>query len=412
MRLCFLSLEDITLPPGGIATYLNNICVYLAKAGHDIHVISRQIGEAPREYDYEGVHIHEVSAPGPTFFYAPLYFINARKKFLKLNRQNSFDLVHSDPPLMATLSLAGLKTPPVVETVHTTIRGLLYILTRSSILQTNLNEVLTILFAPILFALEKWQLRKADRVICVSQGLLEETIAQYPFLANKCVVIPNGIEFEKFRQVKKMEIDETRKSLGLTKNTQVILYLGRLMQQKRVLDLVYSLPKILAAQPDVKLLIIGRLNKNARILQETVKSLKLDDHVIMMDHVDYNHVQVFYALADVYALPSSYEGFPFTILEAMAAGTPVIAADIPGIREQIVHGESGLLHPVGDIGQIADGIIWLLKNKDKAKRISEKAGEFVRNNNTWEIIGSRTEDLFRSVIQNGQLKKREEDAHV
>jgi len=85
-------------------------------------------------------------------------------------------------------------------------------------------------------------------------------------------------------------------------------------------------------------------------------------------------------------------------LEAMAAGTPVVASNIPGIDEQIVSGETGLLHPVGNIGLIAQHIIQVLENPEFAAHISEAANRVVRQNYDWAVIGEQTERVLESVV--------------
>ena len=155
MRICFLSLEDIIVPPGGIATYLQNICGYLADKGHDVHVISRKFKETPFYENFNGIHIHRVKAPGPTVLYAPFFFLSSRKKLLELSRKLPFDLIHSDMPLMELLALWSLVHPPVIQTLHTTISGLLKVLTHAEILQVNVNELLTRLLSPFLYFFEK-----------------------------------------------------------------------------------------------------------------------------------------------------------------------------------------------------------------------------------------------------------------
>jgi glycosyltransferase involved in cell wall biosynthesis len=399
MRFCFISLEDIILPPGGIATYLQGICTWMASQGHEVHVISRKLGQMPSEETYMGVQIHRVSAPGPTFFYAPLFFLKSRIRYLRLASNVQINLIHSDIPLMGAVALLGLQTPPIVETVHATTKGLLFILGKFKPYQANLNENLTRLLSPILQYVERILLYHATKIISVSQGLYNEIISQNEDLAPKCVVIPNGIELHKFSNQKDENAEKTRKKLGVSSTDPIILYLGRLMATKRVSDLINAMPIILREIPNAKLIIVGKWNKNALELRKVIKELGLIQHIIMVDHIAYSEIQDYYGMASVYALPSSYEGFPFTIIEAMASGVPVIAAEIPGITEQITHKITGLLHPVGDVEAIASGVCQLLIDHSLASKLSTNAKKMVEEKFTWDVIGSKTEKLFIDVIE-------------
>jgi glycosyltransferase involved in cell wall biosynthesis len=387
------------VPPGGVATYLQNMCVYLAGRGHDIQVISRLFTDTPEYEEYKGVHIHRVRALGPAVLYAPFFLWASRKKYVALSQQAPFDLVHSDLPLMASLALAWLKHAPVVETEHTTIRGLLNILYQSPLLRSNFNEILTRLLAPILILLERYCLFKADKIISVSRGLRQELIEQYPALSARIVIIPNGIQFEKFAFQNSERLQALRAQIGIAADERIVLYLGRLMEQKRAIDLVYALPAILEIYPNVRLVIVGRKSHNARRIEEAISGLKLEAHVIMIDHVPYEHIQDYYGMADVYCLPSSYEGFPFTILEAMASGVPVVTTQIPGVIEQVTAGETGRLHPVADVAALAAAILAVFQQPDETKQMVVHAQEMVRQKYTWDVIGLQTETLFEDLVR-------------
>ncbi len=94
--------------------------------------------------------------------------------------------------------------------------------------------------------------------------------------------------------------------------------------------------------------------------------------------------------------------FPFTVLEAMAAGTPVVATDIPGIDEQITPSVTGLLHQVGDISQIARHILYVLENKDFAARIATAGRKLVQEKYDWSIIGAQTEVAFQQAAEESE----------
>jgi glycosyltransferase involved in cell wall biosynthesis len=116
--------------------------------------------------------------------------------------------------------------------------------------------------------------------------------------------------------------------------------------------------------------------------------------VRFVDHVPYADVPAHYAMAGVYALPSSYEGLPFAILEAMAMRTPVAATAIPGVDEQIRNEVTGLLHPVGDVEALAGNLTRLLKDEALAERLVAEAWNVVDERFSWRVLGRATEAVL------------------
>lgn len=402
MRICLFSQEDIVRPQGGIGTYVRNISIALAARGHDIHVIVRRRPGEPVRAVVSSVHLHRVDAPGPPVLYSPLYFRRAAERFRALCDEAPFDAVHGNLPLMSSWAVHG-NLPPVIETVHCTVREELRALHLTPLGQLNFNEVMTRILAPVIARRERKLLARARHVIAVSVGLQRELVAQEGVANERVEVIPNGIDIEHFATGRDKAV-ALRRSLGIGANERVILYLGRLVERKRAIDLVRALPALRNAVPQARLVMVGKRNANAKRIAHEAQRLGVAAHLIQLDHIDYQEVPAYYAMADVYALPSAYEGFPFTVIEAMAAGTPVVASDIPGIDEQITSGETGLLHPVGDVSAITAQLVRILHDRDLAERIGVAAMGRVRANFSWDIIGDRTEAAFRHMTLRSDIR--------
>lgn len=403
MKICLMSQEDVVKPQGGTGTYVRNISMVLAARGHEVHVITRRRDDAPAFEDVEDVQVHRVDAPGPPVLYSPLYFQQSRHKFKELSAAGRFDIVQGNMPMMSSWGLSGGHMPPIIETIHCTVREELKALSKTSMGRLNLNEVLAQALAGIWQSRERKLLDRASHVISVSEGLKRELMQQYGYRNDKIEVIPNGVDYVRFSKDASIDTSAVRDALGIDPNERVILYLGRLMERKRVIDLVQAMPMILQRIPNARLVVVGKRNSNAEYIEQTARELFLDTKVMLVDHVPYREVPSYYAMADVYALPSSYEGFPFTILEAMAAGTPVVASDIPGIDEQIVPFETGLLHPVGDIEMIASHIVRLLEGPSLAIKLSTAGKRLVEAKYDWDIIGELTEKAFERVVARSEM---------
>lgn len=399
MRLCFFCQEDVIAPQGGTGTYVRHVSRALAARGHDVHVIVRQVGHAPVNEMIEGVSVYRVPAPGPSVIYSPVFFRRARQKFLELHRQHPFTALHGNLPLLSSWGVRGPDIPPVIETVHCTVGEEMKAQARASLRNLNLNELIVRAIAPVWLSREKVLLKRASQVIAVSAGLKRELVEQNGCLPARVTVIPNGIEYSWFARNSSPDRGRAiRRQLGIGHQELVILYLGRLMERKRVIDLVRAMPQVLASLPQARLVVVGKQTHNAALLVQTAQALGVANHLTLVDHIAYRDVPAYYGMADAYALPSAYEGFPFTVLEAMASGTPVVASAIPGIDEQIVPEQTGLMHPVGDVEAIALQLIRLLSDKALASRLARAARDLVRTNYSWDRIGELTEESFMSVL--------------
>ncbi|MHB8762935.1 MAG: glycosyltransferase family 4 protein [Deferrisomatales bacterium] len=391
IRICLFCQEDVLTPQGGIGTYVRNLGLALAAKGHDVHVISRRRGHAPRFEAIDGLQLHRVEAPGLPVLYSPVYFWQACRKFEELSRTARFDVLHGNMPLMSSWAARRPNLPPVVETVHCTVQEELRAIRSKPLRSLNLNEVVVRLIARIWLARERVLLGRASALIAVSSGLRRELVEQSACPAERVVVIPNGVDYDRFARARGGgEGDALRAKLGIAPEERVILYLGRLVERKRVLDLVQALPRVRKTVRRARLLVVGRRTHNSLLVEQKARELGVAGAVTHVDHVAYADVPAYYALADVYALPSAYEGFPFTILEAMAAGTPVCASRIPGIDEQVESGRTGLLHPVGEIDALADNLLRVLEKADLAASLAEAAQRMVREEYSLSVMADRT----------------------
>lgn len=208
-------------------------------------------------------------------------------------------------------------------------------------------------------------------------------------LRHKTKVIMGGVNLSDFKN-NPQHIDEINKKYGL-KNKKVVLFTGRLTKNKGVEYLI-------KAAKDIKgtVLILGG-GQDKKGLEELIKKEKLTN-VIMIGYIkpdELGFFHAFYERADVYVSPSIWEEpLGLTILEAMAAGTPVVATRRGGIVSVIKHGENGFFINARNSKQIAGTVNMLLLDDNLRKKISEKAAKTIRDNFTWEKIASQFEEIY------------------
>lgn len=180
--------------------------------------------------------------------------------------------------------------------------------------------------------------------------------------------IPNGIDTEKFHIDKQIGLS-LRKELGINDN-YVLLHIGRFQEQKNHTFLIDAFAEIKKLHPEVVLLLAGD-GKLRQEIEEQVAKMNLTNSVFFLGLRQ--DIPQLLAAADIFVLPSIYEGMPLTILEAMAAGCPVVASAVGGVPEIVTHGATGFLFPSNDKTSMVNYILELLQNSILRKKFGEQA---------------------------------------
>lgn len=213
-------------------------------------------------------------------------------------------------------------------------------------------------------AIDRWLARRTDRIVTNSSGVVDFYAAR-GLLRDKFRVIPNGVELP---PPSRLSRDDFLAAFQLPEHARVIATVARLWPQKNVRDVIWAADQLRVFRDDVYLLVIGdgplrsRLEKYARQIQVTDKVRFLgerDDVPSLLGHLE------------VVLLASAYEGLPNAVMEAMSAGRPVVATDIAGNRDLVVHGETGYLVPVGSVPDLAKFTNRLLDDPETARRYGE-----------------------------------------
>jgi glycosyltransferase involved in cell wall biosynthesis len=183
--------------------------------------------------------------------------------------------------------------------------------------------------------------------------------------------IYNGVDVARYAgEASVAEVERIRASLGIGREEILIVTVGRLTAQKGLSDLVIAFGKASPSLPSARLLIAGEGPERGR-LQEIIASLQLGGRVRLLGNVE--RPDELYRAADLFVLSSRYEGFPFAMLEAMAAGLPVIATRFGGADEMVEHGREGLLVSGGDIDGLADAIGAALDDRGRMTEMARSA---------------------------------------
>jgi glycosyltransferase involved in cell wall biosynthesis len=195
--------------------------------------------------------------------------------------------------------------------------------------------------------------------------------------------------------VSTVEIQILRKRLGLTKAERVVLSVGRLSREKAHLDLLEGFNRLRKTKPEIsgKLIIVGAGPERPKL---EAAAASLGCPVIFTGEV--SDVQAFYALADVFVLPSHSEGSPNVLLEAMAENVPVVATGVGGVPEMVENNESALLVPPNDPTSLAASIERVLTDRELAQRLTKNAALLVDTRYTPENYVRSLVEIYREVL--------------
>ena len=177
----------------------------------------------------------------------------------------------------------------------------------------------------------------------------------------------------------------------------MILSLGRTERYKRIDVVVDAMPRIRAAVPNARLIVVGR-GDAVPSLQARVRALGLDDTVEFRGFVEEAEKVALYRGARVFVNPSEKEGWGLTVLEANACGTPVVASDVPGLRDAVLHDRSGFLVPFADVDATATAIIRVLAEDDTWRRL--RAGALAWSQRfRWDAVTDEVEAVIGRMTQ-------------
>jgi glycosyltransferase involved in cell wall biosynthesis len=219
--------------------------------------------------------------------------------------------------------------------------------------------------------LDRWSLRRALRVITVSQPFRAE-LAAHGVPLDRISVIHNAID-PGWAASAQASSSELKTHLGISSDRKVVLIVGRLSREKDHLTLLDALASIRSTHAP-HLLIVGDGPERTRI-EERARALAMEKHVALTGQV--RSAQPYYGIADVAVLSSRSEGSPNALLEAMAAGVPVVATSVGGIPEIVTDRESALLVPPSDSPALAGAIASLLSRPELAESLRTRARQLI-----------------------------------
>jgi glycosyltransferase involved in cell wall biosynthesis len=236
----------------------------------------------------------------------------------------------------------------------------------------------------------------AHHFLAVSEATRSSNCQALYLPLEKVSIIYRGRDPKSFLNVSEEEISKLRLALGLTEDALVLLNVARLLERKGQEELIRALPLISHKFPAVHLLMAGEGLYRSK-LEALIRELNLTSTVHLLS--TRQDIPQLLHLANVFVFPSHVEGHPGSLIEAMFAGRPVVASDIPVHRESIVERKTGILVPVRDPEAIAQGVIQMLQDLVRAQEMGKCAQQVALERFHINQVASQHEELYEAVLQ-------------
>jgi D-inositol-3-phosphate glycosyltransferase len=253
------------------------------------------------------------------------------------------------------------------------------------------------------FAIEDRLVAEADAIVAECPQDEQDLRQLYHADPARIKVIPCGFDPGEFWRVDR---GQARAELGIEPNERLILQVGRMVPRKGVDTVVRGLARLVYGQGiPARLLIVGgesddpdpALTPEIGRLLQVAEEEQIRDRVMFAGRKDRDRLKYYYSAADVFVTMPWYEPFGITPLEAMACGTPVIGANVGGVKYSIANGETGYLVPANDADALAERLAYLFRNPSLLHVLGQQALVRAREQFTWERIARLMTDLYSEV---------------
>jgi len=379
---------------GGMNVYVRELARELGQRGVRVDVFTRREADSQPEIDLSlgaNVRVIHIEAgaytqkdPNELQAYIP-QFVKGIYKFEMLHNAG-YDVIYSHYWLSGLVAekLREAWRIPVVQMFHTlsAMKNRIASEPTPMVDHRMINEMQII----------GW----ADRIIAATQAEYAQLLWLYRADRRKVSIVPPGVDAVQFTPRPR---EESRAAVGLHPGQRMLLFVGRLEPLKAVDSIIRALHVINVVSRSeldgVRLTIVGGEpgNPERKRLAALAEALGVADYVEFVGAKDHTQLPTYYSAAEALLMPSDYESFGMVALEAMAAGTPVIASNVGGLAYLIREGETGYLVPVRDPEALAERIRDMLKDPARRDAMGQAAHELAQNYD-WAQIADRLMEVF------------------
>jgi len=357
---------------GGMEIFVYKLCNRLYEKGIDVEVLTTAI---PREYNIDTPYRVDRVKPEAVIMRNPIVF-----GVFKKIKNKKFDIVHvHDEHAFVTnivaFSKKAFRNPLIIHS-----HGLFYP-------ENFLESIVITLYNN---TLGKWSLERADKVIALSRND-GKFIEKLGIEGDRIEIIPNAIDPTDYNT--NIYIDDFLEEYEVS-DKKIILYVGAIIKRKGLNFLIEAI-SLMRNKDNVKLVVIGEGSFKKKC-QGMVRRLNLEGNIIFLGRIPREKLLKAFKAADVLVLPSLVEGVPTVILEALIYRKPVVAFDIPEIREYFE--DSVYLVPPKDVNMLAKAIDKVLEDPKAILKNISRGERVLRENFLWEVVIDKIIRVYEELL--------------
>ncbi|MDQ3957657.1 MAG: glycosyltransferase family 4 protein [Actinomycetota bacterium] len=370
------------LDPGGAQETVVLLAEGLAERGFDVTVAARPGGEEEPRIVAAGAalepldHLYRAVSPRRD--------VAAYREIARLLARGRFDVVHTHSSKAGVLGRIAARRGHVPAVVHTS-HGL------------PVNPDMSAPARALLIAAERAAARACDAVVAVSHATAAELRELRLARPEQISVVPSGVDLRRFRRVSRAD---ARRRLDLGREDPVVGWVGRYFDQKRPDHVVEAARRLLEEVPRATILLVG----DGPLMERTRAQAAGEPRIRFLGHRA--DVESIYPALDVMILASAWEGLPRTVIEAQAAGVPVVSTNVSGIPEVVIHGETGCLVEPGRPEELGAAAATLLGDEAARRRMGAAAGTRISDVYSSDHTADATAALYREILSRKRSRSR------
>jgi glycosyltransferase involved in cell wall biosynthesis len=409
----------LTLEQGGAQTLLLEKLRYLQQQGCFVMVCAFEDGPTRPQFEAVGIPVHLIQPSRWSVVALPLFLLELsriRRHLIDLLNRHQIDIIQSHLLSRYDFLLPGLRRAVkrlrlVIWTFHNTtfeirqqdhlverrkqnerVVGAQYIAPLRKTISLC-NHLSIRLKMPVYRWLYRHFSRRVDAIVMVAPAVKTAMLKEFAFDERIVHVIENAISLETYSPTG--DSTALRTALGIPPEAKLLLTAGRLTEQKGQRYLLEAFAQVLVAHPDVYLCIAG---EGALLddLKRLAENLKIEGRVRFLGVRQ--DIPALLALADIFLLPSLWEGLPQALLEAMAAAKPIIATRIPGVAGLIEDQHNGRLVPPATVNELSQAISDCLESPEACQQMGMRARETVRQKHDIVRLGQAYLHLYDRLL--------------
>src|SRR5262249_30377775 len=380
---------------GGPALHVAYLTAGLRERGYDTTLVAGTLarGEDSMAFVAEGLGVDVVSIPELGREISPLRDVFATIRLAMLIRRERPQILHTHTAKAGTVGrvaavLAGRARPPIVaHTFH--------------------GHVLRGYFGPVrsrfFLLLERWLARHTTTLIAVSPQVRDDLVALGVAAPEKFTVVRLGIELDERVGAEANGREETRRYLGIPPDRFAVGWVGRMTAVKRTDDVLDGFKRLRARGVDATLCLVGD-GPDRPGLEQHAHDLGIIRDTLFLGYQE--DVGPLYAAFDALVLPSGNEGTPVSVIEALAAGTPVVATRVGGVPDVVRDGEDGFLVEPGESEAFAERLAELARDPALRERLGAAGRARVLPRYAVERLVEDVDRLYRALLSEVDAGRR------